>query len=329
LATARSEGYQERTGMPHGHDHVGHAHGHGHGHPHHAPSSDFGRAFATGIALNLAYVALEATFGVLSGSLALLADAGHNLSDVLGLALAWAAASLSKWQPTARRTYGYKASSILAALGNAVLLLVAVGAIGWEAVRRFAEPEPVASGTVLWVAAIGVAVNAGTAWLFASGRKGDVNVRGAFLHMAADAGVTVGVIAAALLIRWTGWLWLDPAVSLVIGAVILAGTWGLLRESVDLAMASVPADIDPDEVRAWLGSLPGVTEVHDLHIWAMGTTERALTAHLVRADAGGDGDLIRRVQAGASERFRIGHATVQLETAETARACGLRPESVV
>lgn len=314
--------------MPHGHDHSGHGHhAHGPGHSH-APA-DFGRAFAIGTALNLVYVVLEAAFGALSGSLALLADAGHNLSDVLGLVLAWGAVRLSSRGPTRRRTFGYKASTILAALGNAVLLLVAVGAIGWEAVRRFAEPEPVASGTVLWVAAIGVLVNAGTAWLFASGRKGDINVRGAFLHMVADAGVTVGVIAAALVIRWTGWLWLDPAVSLAIAAVILVGTWGLLRHSLDLAMHAVPPGIDPDAVKAWLGGLPGVTEVHALHIWAIGTTDTALTAHLVRGDARGDGALIRRVQTGAQERFGIGHTTVQLETADAAEACALRPDGIV
>jgi cobalt-zinc-cadmium efflux system protein len=323
--------------MPHGHDHGpghhrhgeanGHAHAHGPGHVH-APA-DFGRAFAIGVALNLGYCALEAAFGLLAGSLALLADAGHNLSDVLGLLLAWGAASLAQRGPTRRRTYGYKASSILAALGNAALLLVAVGAIGWEAILRLIEPAPVATGTMLWVAVIGVLVNGGTAWLFASGRKGDVNIRGAFLHMVADAGVTVGVIIAALLIGWTGWLWLDPAVSLAIALVILASTWGLLRDSVDLAMGAVPSDIDPDQVRAWLAELPGVTEVHDLHIWAMSTTERALTAHLVHAGMVADAGLIRRVQAEARDRFRIGHATVQLETAEAARLCVLRPEHIV
>lgn len=313
--------------MPHGHAHGAGHHGHAHSHAHAPP--DFSRAFAIGVALNLGYVALEAAFGLIAGSLALLADAGHNLSDVLGLVLAWGAASLSRRGPTPRRTYGYKASSILAALGNAALLLVAVGAIAWEAILRLIEPAPVATGTVLWVAALGVLVNGGTAWLFASGRKGDVNIRGAFLHMVADAGVTVGVILAALLIGWTGWLWLDPAVSLVIALAILASTWGLLRDSVDLAMAAVPPDIDPDEVRDWLASLPGVTEVHDLHIWAMSTTERALTAHLVHGEMVADADLIRRVQAGANERFRISHVTVQLETAEAAQFCTLRPDQVV
>jgi len=320
--------------MPHGHGHgpAHHHHNHGaggHAHAHsHAPT-DFGRSFAIGIALNLGYCVVEAVFGLLAGSLALLADAGHNLSDVLGLLLAWGAASLARRGPTPRRTYGYKASSILAALGNAALLLVAVGAIAWEAILRLFQPEPVATGMMLWVAAVGVLVNGGTAWLFASGRKSDVNVRGAFLHMVADAGVTVGVIAAALLIGWTGWLWLDPALSLAIAVVILVGTWGLLKDSVNLAMGAVPEDIDPDQVKAWLAGLPGVIEVHDLHIWAMSTTERALTAHLVHAEMVADAGLIRRVQAEARERFRIDHATVQLETAEAARVCALRPEHIV
>ena len=310
--------------MPHDHSHGDHQSGHSH-----APA-DFGRAFAIGVGLNVVYVVLEAVFGALSGSLALLADAGHNLSDVLGLLLAWGAMHLSRRGPTRRRTYGYKSSSTLAALANAMLLLVAVGAIGWEAVQRLLEPRPVASGTVLWVAAIGVLVNAGTAFLFMSGRKVDINIRGAFLHMAADAAVTVGVILAALLIHWTGWLWLDPVVSLVIAAVILVGTWSLLRHSVDLAMDAVPPGIDPDEVRAWLAGLPGVTEVHDLHIWAMGTTETALTAHLVRGEeACLDRELLLRVQSGCQERFGIAHATVQMETPEAARACALRPDHVV
>ncbi len=300
--------------------------------PHQAHANalaDFGRAFAIGVGLNLGYAAVEAVFGVLSSSMALLADAGHNLSDVLGLLLAWGAAHLSRRGPTRRRTYGLKASSTLAALLNAMLLLVAIGAIGWESVQRLIHPEPVATGTVLWVAAVGVAVNAGTAWLFMAGRKGDINVRAAFLHMAADAVVTVGVIVAALLITATGALWLDPAVSLVIAAVILVGTWNLLRNSINLALNAVPDGIDPDEVRAWLAGLPGVTEVHDLHVWAIGTTETALTAHLVRPDPAADRTLLRDVQCGAQERFGIVHATVQLETPDAARDCALRSDLVV
>lgn len=300
-----------------------HAHGHGHG-----PTS-YDRAFALGIGLNLAYVAVEATFGVLAGSLALIADAGHNLSDVLGLALAWGAAWLSRRHPTRRRTYGYRRSSILAALANAVLLLVAVGAITLEAARRFYEPQPVESGTVMLVAAVGVVVNAGTALLFASGRKGDLNIRGAYLHMVADAGVTVGVIAAALLIVWTGWLWIDPLVSLLIAGVILVGTWGLLRDSVNLSLDAVPDGIDPHEVEAYLAGQPGVTEVHDLHIWAMGTTETALTAHLVRAEAVADDSLLERMRRGLHERFGIEHATFQIEAGDPAHPCPLAPANVV
>ena len=264
-----------------------------------------------------------------SGSMALVADAGHNLSDVLGLVLAWGAAHLSKRVPTRRRTYGYKSSSTLAALANGMLLLIAIGAIGWESIQRLIHPEPIATSTVLWVAAIGVLVNAGTAWLFMAGRKGDINVRATFLHMAADAAVTVGVIVAALLIMATGWLWLDPAVSLVIGGVILFGTWNLLRDSVNLAMDAVPEGINPDEVRAWLAGLPGVTEVHDLHVWAIGTTDTALTAHLVRHDTASDRDLLFGVQCGARERFGIAHATIQLETPDAADDCNLRPDHVV
>lgn len=313
-------------GDDHGHGHgQGHGQGHGHGH---APA-DFGRAFAIGVGLNLGYVVLEATYGVISGSMALLADAGHNFSDVVGLLLAWGASHLSRRGPTTRRTYGYKASSTLAALANGVLLLIAIGAIGWESVHRLLHPEPVATGIMLWVAVAGVAVNAGTAWLFMSGRHGDINVRAAFLHMAADAGVTLGVIVAALLIMWTGWLWLDPAVSLLIAAVILVGTWNLLRDSIDLAMDAVPGGIDPDEVKAWLAGLPGVIEVHDLHVWAIGTTDTALTAHLVRHDTQADRDLLFGVQCGARDRFGIAHATVQLETPDAAINCNLRPDHVV
>lgn len=290
---------------------AGHHHHHHHGHDHGAPTHD--RAFAIGIGLNLTYVVVEAAFGIVAGSLALLADAGHNLSDVLGLALAWGAAWLSRRTPTARRTYGFRRSSILAALTNAMLLLVAVGAIAWEALRRLHSPEPVDTGIVLWVAALGVAINLGTAFLFMRGRERDLNVHGAFLHMVADAAVTVGVIVAALLIAATGWLWLDPAVSLVIGAVILLGTWGLLRDSVDLALDAVPRRIDPAAVEAFLREQPGVAEVHDLHIWAMSTTETALTAHLVRPNSAPDDGFLAGLRDALHHRFEIGHATIQVE----------------
>jgi cobalt-zinc-cadmium efflux system protein len=301
------------------HDHGGHAHG----------LRDFGSAFAIGAALNVGYVALEATFGILSGSLALLADAGHNLSDVLGLLLAWAAASLSGRAPSGRRTYGFKRTPILASLANAVILLVAVGAIVWEAVRRILEPQPVATGTILWVAALGVVANGATAWLFWAGRQGDINVRATFLHMVADAGVTVGVVVAALLIRWTGWEWLDPAISLLIAAVILFGTWGLLRDSVDLALDAVPPGIELEEVRSFLAGQPGVAEVHDLHVWPMSTTETALTVHLVRPVAGVDDAFLDALRSGLHERFGIDHPTVQLEAGDPAHPCPQAPAEVV
>ncbi len=294
----------------------------------HAPAS-FGRAFAIGVTLNAAFVVIEGAFGFFSDSVALLADAGHNLSDVIGLLLAWGASIATSRTPTSRRTYGYKSTTTLAALANAVLLLVATGAIAWESVGRLFHPAPVQTTVMLWVAAAGIVVNGATALLFMSGRHGDLNVRGAFLHMVADALVTVGVVIAALLIMATGWLWLDPVVSLVIGAVVLVGTWGLLRDSVNLAMHAVPPGIDPDAVRKWLATLPGVIEVHDLHVWALGTTDTALTAHLVREETSQDRELLLGVQQGARERFGIAHATVQLETTATATACALRPDHVV
>lgn len=304
-----------------------HAHGPAQGHAHAA--ADFGTAFAVGIALNLAFVATETIYGYRANSLALLADAGHNLSDVLGLALAWGATVLVKRLPTKRRTYGLRRSSILASLINAVLLLVAVGAIAWEAIGRFRNPEPVATGIVMAVAGVGIAVNGITAWLFASGSKSDVNIRGAFLHMAADAAVSVGVVIAALAMRATGWLWLDPTVSLVIVVVISVGTWGLLRQSLDLAMDSVPAHIEPDEVEAYLAGLPGVVAVHDLHIWGMSTTEVALTVHLVKPDAQIEDALLSKIQCQLLERFGIDHTTVQFELGDVAHPCDQASVSVV
>jgi cobalt-zinc-cadmium efflux system protein len=306
----------------HGHDHGpaparGHAHGHGHAH---APAQ-FDRAFAIGITLNLAFVAVEAAYGWLANSLALLADAGHNLGDVLGLALAWVATMLVRRLPTARRTYGLRRSTILAALANALLLLVAVAGIAWEAVTRLAHPEAVASGTVVAVAAAGIAVNGITAWLFSRGAQGDINVRGAFLHMAADAAVSAGVVAAALTMRATGWLWLDPAASLVVAAVITVATWGLLRDSVNLALDAVPAHIDPAAVTAYLAGLPGVSAVHHLHIWGMSTTHVALTVHLVKPDAHVDDALLAEIGRELHARFGIDHATVQLELGDAAHAC--------
>jgi cobalt-zinc-cadmium efflux system protein len=294
------------------HDHH-HGHSHDHGHRHsHAPA-DFGRAFAIGIGLNIAFVVIEAGFGFLSHSMALLADAGHNLSDVLGLAMAWGGATLARRAPSKRFTYGLRGSSILASLGNALLLLVALGAIVLEAVQRFGNPAPIAGPTVSAVAAVGIAVNLATALLFARGRKGDLNIRGAFLHMAADAAVSAGVVVAGLIIWRTGLGWIDPAVSLVIAALIFWQTWGLLAESIEMSLSAVPRAIDFDAVGTALCALPGVTDTHDLHIWPMSTTETVLTAHLV-IPSGHPGDaFLAEAQAMLHERFGIGHATLQIE----------------
>ncbi len=287
------------------------------------------RAFAIGVVLNLGFVVAEAIAGVMAQSLALLADAGHNFGDVLALLLAWGAVWLGKRRPTKRRTYGYKRSSILAALANAVLLTIAVGAMSWEAIRRFTAPETPETGLVMWVAAAGILVNAGTAWLFAAGRGGDLNRRSAFLHMAADAGVSLGVIVAAGAIALTGWLWLDSATTLAIAVIITVGTWRLLRESLDLALDAVPAGIDRAGVEAYLAGLPGVTEVHDLHIWGMSTTETALTVHLVRPDAMPDDTLIGRVCHDLADRFAICHSTIQVEAGNGAHPCHLASAEVV
>ena len=285
-------------------------------------------AFAIGTALNLGFVIVEAIYGVLSGSMALLADAGHNLSDVLGLVAAWIAAVLAKRAPTARFTYGLRNSSILAALFNAVLLLIASGAIMLEAVQRLFTPEPVKSLTIIVVAAIGIFVNGFTAWLFASGQKGDINIRGAYLHMAADAAISAGVVVAGIIIMLTGWLWLDPATSLALVAIIVWGTWSLLRESTAMSLAAVPPGIDPQAVRDFLSARPGVASVHDLHIWPMSTTETALTAHLV-TPAGNPGDTFLLETCHELEaRFGIGHSTLQIELSEQTH-CTLAPDHVV
>jgi cobalt-zinc-cadmium efflux system protein len=314
-----------------GHDHANHDHGHRHAHGHHhghshAPA-DFGRAFAIGTALNLLFVVIEGGAGFLTNSVALLADAGHNLSDVLGLLIAWGGAELAK-RPTSKRfTYGLRGSSILAALFNALVLLVAVGAIALEAFRRLSDPQPIEAGPVMLVAAIGIAINLGTAMLFASGRKGDVNIRGAFLHMAADAAVSAGVVIAGALYLWSGAAWIDPAVSLLVVAVILWSTWGLLKESTVLALQAVPPGIDPDKVAATLEALPGVARLHDLHIWPMSTTETALTAHLVMP-GGHPGDaFLASTQHRLAHDFGIGHATLQIELSEAAD-CGMGERTV-
>ena len=312
----------------HTHDHAGH----NHGHHHHGPPPSFEGAFALGSALNAAFVIAEIVSGLAAHSVALLADAAHNLGDVLGLLLAWGAAWLGRRRPTRERTYGYGRSSILASLANAVVLLVSVGAIAVEAVQRLAAgvaAGDVGGRTVMLVAAAGILVNGITAWLFARGRGRDLNVRGAFQHMAADAAVSAGVVVSGLVILLTGWAWLDPAVSLAIAAVILVSTWGLLRDSVNLALDKVPDGVDAIAVRAYLTGLPGVTEIHDLHIWGLSTTETALTAHLVRPGAGTDDALLCRACEDLRERFGIGHATLQVEDGDPAQPCALAPESVV
>ena len=291
-------------------------------HNHDHSPSDYNRAFAIGVALNVIYIVVEATYGFLAGSLALLADAGHNLSDVLGLLLAWGANYLVQRKPTQRHTYGWRKSTILAALTNAIILLVAMGGIAWEAVRRFSDPSPVAGKTVIIVAAIGVVINTATALLFLSGRKTDLNIRGAFLHMAADAGVSAGVVLAGVVILATGWPWIDPVVSLTITAIILVGTWGLLRDSFNLALDAVPAGIDPEAVKTYLSDLPGVTGVHDLHIWAMSTSETALTVHLVKPDARDDDALIEQASRELHDRFGIEHITIQWERRPELDHCG-------
>lgn len=298
-----------------------------HSHPH--GPANYNRAFALGVTFNVAYIVLEVVFGVLVNSLALLADAGHNLSDVLGLLLAWGAYYLSQIRPTERRTYGWRSSSILAALFNALILLMAIGAIAWEAIRRFAEPQPTVGGTLMWVAGVGVVVNMATALLFLKGRHTDLNIKGAFLHMAADAGISLGVVLAGMGIYLTGLPWIDPVTSLVVGAIIFVGTWGLLRESVDLVLQAVPRRIDLQRVRDYLESLPGIDHVHDLHVWAMSTTETALTAHLVKPGIEHEDPLLAEASHGLLERFGIQHATLQIERDVSVVRCRQAPPEAV
>lgn len=307
--------------------HAGHSHGgHSHAGHSHAPAT-FGRAFAIGATLNGGFVIAEAVFGVLSHSTALLADAGHNLADVLGLLAAWGAAHLSTRPPTARFTWGLRGSAVLAALGNAVLLFVGAGAIGWEAVHQLLNPEPVAGRTVMIVAAIGIVINGATALLFARGRAADINIRGAFLHMAVDALVSVGVLVSGLVVLLTGWTRVDPVVGLAIAGFIVWSTWGLFRDSFALSLSAVPAGIDAGAIRAFLAEQPGVAALHDLHIWPVGTTEVALSAHLVMP-GGHPGDaFLMRVGQALRERG-VGHATVQIET-DAATACPLAPDAVL
>jgi cobalt-zinc-cadmium efflux system protein len=300
-----------------------HSHGHNHG------SSNYNRAFIISVTLNTGFVIIEGVYGILANSLALLADAGHNLSDVLGLLLAWGASILARRRPTPRRTYGLRRSSILAALLNAILLLVASGAIAWEAIRRFLEPSPVSGGIIIGVAAVGIVINTVSALMFMSGRQSDLNIRGAFLHLVADAAVSLGAVLGGIAIIATGWLWFDPVVSLIIVAVIVVSTWQLFQESLNLATDAVPAGIEPLAVRTYLAELPGVAGVHDLHIWAMSTTETALTVHLVmRTGFPGDTFLVQ-VNRELHDHFGIEHTTLQIETGDPSYPCPLAQENVV
>jgi cobalt-zinc-cadmium efflux system protein len=291
----------------------------------HMPKS-FGFAFAVGTVLNVGLVAAQLVYGIHAQSIALIADAGHNLGDALGLLLAWSAYVLARWEPTERYTYGFRSASILAALANAAILLIATGAIVWEAVRRLAEPPPVAAPTVMVVAAIAIAMNLASAWLLRGGEH-DLNIRGAYMHLLADAAVSLGVVAAGGMILLSGWYWIDPAVSLVISGVIVWGTWGLLRKAVNLALQAVPGKIEPADVREYLQQLPGVSSVHDLHVWAMSTTETALTCHLVMPRGAPGDEFINQVCEELNRRFGIAHPTIQTETGD--QICRLAPAHVV
>jgi cobalt-zinc-cadmium efflux system protein len=325
-----ARGHASERHAPEAHEHRSHDHTHDdhHGGGHvHAPAQ-FGAAFTIGVALNLGFVIIEVVYGIFGHSVALFADAGHNFGDVLGLLAAWTASILTRRPPTARYTYGLRASSILAAVFNAVFLLVTVGAISWEAIMRFGRPEPVAGAIVMIVAAIGIIINGVTAWLFAAGRNDDIDLRAAFMHMASDALVSAGVVVAGLVIALTGWLWVDPLVSLAVNAIIVLGTWGLLTDSLGMSMAAVPDRIDPAKVRAFLERQPGVVAIHDLHIWPMSTTEIALTCHLVMP-GGHPGDVfLHKVAAGLASEFKIIHPTLQVEL-DPNSACALTSDEVV
>lgn len=310
----------------HSHEH-GHSHGHGHGHSH-APA-DFNKAFAIGVFLNLVLVVGQFIFGFIAHSLALIADAGHNFADVLGLLLAWWAAKLVKSIPTKKHTYGLRSASILAALTNATVLLITMGAVGWEAILRLQHPEPTEGKLVIWLAALGIVVNAATAALFFSGRKGDLNIRSAFVHLAADAAMSVGVVIAGIAIVYTGKLWIDPVVSLVITALIIYGTWGIFRDSLNLSLHAVPDNINHDAVEKYLLSCPKVSEVHDLHIWAMSTTEVALTAHLVVEKAEVEKDFYTEISHHLEHDFGIHHCTIQIESHAQEQVCTLADENHV
>lgn len=314
-------------GHQHDHGKGGHGHSHGPGGHHHPAPDKVTTSLVVGVVLNSVFIVAEIFYGLIANSVALLADAFHNAGDVLGLVLVWIAVWLARRRPSPRRTYGYLKTSIFAALLNAAILLVSSGAIAWEAALRLADPQPIIQGTVIWVALIGVVINGFSAWLIQRQAGSDINMRGAFLHLAADAGLSLGVVIAAVVIGWTGWLILDPLVSLVIVAVIAGATWGLLRDSALLSLDAVPAGIDHEAVDAYLAGLPGVTGVHDLHIWPLSTTETALTAHLVRPGAGHDDEFLAAAAETLRDRFSIGHATLQIEADGT--TCKLAPAHVI
>jgi len=288
---------------------------HSHSHSHTHETKDFNKAFIIGIALNIVYIVVEVVYGILVDSLALIADAGHNLSDVLGLILAWAASYLVKKSATEKYTYGFKKSSVLAAFLNAMILLVAIGVIIWEAVNRFSEPREIPGTTIMIVAGIGVIINAITALLFFSGRKHDLNIKGAFMHMAADAGISLGVVLVGLVLTFTNLYWLDPVVSIVIALIIFWGTWDLLKDSTSLALDAVPRDVDKKGVEDYLDSLPEIDGFHDLHIWAMSTTETAMTVHVVVSKKNDRNKLISTISNDLREKFGIVHTTIQTEDA--------------
>lgn len=297
-------------------------------HSHQHQTGNYNRAFGIGVLLNVIFVAIEAGYGIAAGSLALVADAGHNLSDVLSLLLAWGAGSLATKSPTEKRTYGFRKLTIMASLANAIVLLVALGAITWEAIGRFFDPTPIEATIVIVVAAIGVVINAVTALLFVSGQKHDLNIKGAFLHMAADAGVSLGVVVAGIIIMFTGWLLIDPLISLFIVAVILVGTWSLLRDSMNLAIDSVPQGIDIAGIKKYLTSLENVIQIHDLHVWAISTTEVALSVHVIVKDDALKNDFLPKLQQQLHDRFGIEHSTIQIEKQDD-ESCMLNKDACI